>query len=135
MVGYSGTQLAKKLGIKTGFTVWVVNAPANYKSLLVDLPDEVKFISSPPSSLVDMVHLFGREYSTLPSHLQKAMEAIPKSGVIWVSWPKKAAKVTTDIDENKIRELALSMGLVDVKVCAVDDTWSGLKLVYRLKDR
>jgi hypothetical protein len=128
--GYSGTPLAKKLGIGTGHRVWLVNAPANYTSLVSPLPDGVTFVSK-PSSTTDVAHVFTNKRRELEKTLQTARRTLKPDAAIWVSWPKKASKVVTDITEDVIREVALPLGFVDIKVCAVDDTWSGLKLVVR----
>jgi hypothetical protein len=130
MAGYSGTPLAKKLGIKAGFTVFAIGGPADYASLLAPLPDDVKFVNT-LTSTVDLIHLFTKSAAELDANLRIWRHAMKSDGMIWVSWPKKASKVPTDITEDVIREVALPMGLVDVKVCAVDETWSGLKLVVR----
>jgi hypothetical protein len=130
MAGYSGTPLAAKLGIKAGFSVLVVNEPANYRELLAPLPEPVTFAKKLKNS-VDLIHLFTKSTSELDTKLSAWRHAIKPDATIWISWPKKASKVATDITEDVIREVALPMGLVDVKVCAVDETWSGLKLVIR----
>jgi hypothetical protein len=127
--GYSGTPLAKKLGIKPDFTIFPVNAPADYQSLLAPLPEDVTFVRK-LTKAVDLIHLFTKSAAELDARLCTWRHAM-KSGTIWISWPKKASKVPTDITEDVIREIALPMGFVDVKVCAVDETWSGLKLVVR----
>ncbi len=134
MAGYSGTPLVKKLGIKPGFRVKTKDAPADYERLLAPLPDDVA-ISSRFRDSIDLWHLFTKSRSGLRNDLVSAMQEIPKDGTIWVSWPKKASGVQTDMTEGAIREAALPLGLVDVKVCAVDDTWSGLKLVIRKRLR
>jgi hypothetical protein len=128
--GYSGTPLAKKLGIGTGHRVWLAQAPANYKSLLAPLPDGVTF-SSKPSSATDVAHVFTSQRRELEKTLRSLRTTLKPDASIWVSWPKKASKMPTDIAEDVIREVALPMGFVDIKVCAVDETWSGLKLVVR----
>jgi hypothetical protein len=130
MAGYSGTPLATKLGIKPDFKVFPVNAPADYASLLAPLPDAVIFVRKLTDS-VDLVHLFTRSAAELEAKLRAWRHAMKSDGTIWISWPKKASNVPTDITEDVIRAIALPMGLVDVKVCAVDETWSGLKLVIR----
>lgn len=134
MAGYSKTPLAQKLGIKPGFRVRTVDAPANYLQLLAPLPDGVT-VSSRLRTGVDLVHLFVDRLATLDKLLASALELIPDDGTIWVSWPKKASGVKTDVTENDVRRAALKTTLVDVKVCAVDDTWSGLKLVIRKQHR
>lgn len=130
MAGYSGTPLAKKLGIKPGFTIFAGGAPDNYAVLLAPLPDGVTFVKKLTSS-ADLIHLFTKSATELDAKLRVWREAIKSDTVIWVSWPKKASKVPTGITEDVIREICLPMGFVDVKVCAVDEVWSGLKLVIR----
>ncbi|HEV7484748.1 MAG TPA: DUF3052 domain-containing protein [Thermoanaerobaculia bacterium] len=134
MAGYSGTPLAKKLGINAGSRVFAEGAPSGYASLLAPLPDGVTFVKKLTSS-VDLVHLFTKSASELDAKLRRWRDAIRGDATIWISWPKKASKVATDITEDVIRDVALPMGFVDVKVCAVDDTWSGLKLVIRKEHR
>ena len=129
-VGYSGTPLAKKLGIKAGAKVFVAGAPKNYRALLEPLPAGVAF-EKMVSETINLVHLFTDSRAALSAALAKYRKAIAPDATIWVSWPKKASKVPTDITEDTIRAVALPMGLVDIKVCAVDETWSGLKLVLR----
>jgi hypothetical protein len=128
--GYSGTPLAKKLGIKDGTRVCAKGAPPHYASLLQPLPSGVVF-GKAVTPLTDVIHLFHVEKAALQKELQKLRAGIRPDAALWVSWPKKAAKLATDITEDTIRELALPMGFVDIKVCAVDETWSGLKLVIR----
>ena len=132
--GYSGTPLAKKLGITSGIRVKTGNAPSDYLDLLDPIPDDVK-ISSRIKTPVDLWHLFVASKAELSARLESCMHEITQSGTIWVSWPKKSSGVASDVNGNVIRELALPLGLVDVKVCAVDDTWSGLKLVIRKSRR
>lgn len=128
--GYSGTPLAKKLGIKAGSTVVVAGAPSSYRTLLEPLPASVTFARK-VTDAVDLVHLFVTRRSRLQSSLALYRAVIKPNAMIWTSWPKKSSKVPTDITEDTIREVALPMGFVDVKVCAVDEVWSGLKLVVR----
>ena len=130
MAGYSETPLAKKLGFKPGYRVRVSNAPAGYTTLVSPLPDNV-LVSTAIRKDVDLWHCFTRSEDELRSSLPNMIAAIRPEGMIWVSWPKKASGVASDVSEDTIRELALPLGLVDVKVCAVDDVWSGLKLVIR----
>ncbi|MDX1507440.1 MAG: DUF3052 family protein [Woeseiaceae bacterium] len=134
MAGYSKTPLAQKLGIKPGFRVRTVNAPANYLQLIAPVPDGVT-VSPRLRTGVDMVHLFVDRHAQLEPQLSSALALIADDGMIWVSWPKKASGVDTDVTEDVIRREALKTTLVDVKVCAVDETWSGLKLVIRKKHR
>jgi hypothetical protein len=130
MPGYSGTPLAKKLGIKPGYRVLLVKAPAEYTTWLEPVPEGVRFESRLTPS-TDIVHVFSRDRAELGRLLMRYRATLKPDGTVWVSWPKKTAKVETDIVEGTIRELALPLGFVDVKVCAVSDVWSGLKLVVR----
>ena len=130
MSGYSGTPLAKKLGIKEGNVVALIGAPATYRALLEPLPEGVKFTAK-ASANTDIVHLFVSSRAKLVRSLESLRDILAPDASVWVSWPKKSAKVATDITEDTIREVALPMGWVDIKVCAVDETWSGLKLVVR----
>jgi hypothetical protein len=130
MAGYSGTPLAKKLGIKPGGALVVINGPADYRKLVAPLPEGVTF-GARVSEATDVVHLFATRKTELAKALQTLRGKVRADGVVWVSWPKKSAKVATDITEETIREVALPLGFVDIKVCAVDETWSGLKLVIR----
>ena len=132
--GYSETPLAKKLGIKPVFFIRLIIAPELYLSLFTDMPADVCFIDKPGGAL-NLIHFFTKSYDELSEILPVLKEQIAQNGIIWISWPKKASKMVTDVTEDRIRGLALETGLVDVKVCAVDETWSGLKLVIRLKDR
>lgn len=128
--GYSGKPLAQKLGLKEGLVVSVLNAPENYTRLLGPLPSDVEFASS-PSGRTDVVHLFTSEASTLEKELQRLRKRLKPDATVWVSWPKKASRLQTDVTEDTIRKVALPIGFVDVKVCAVNEIWSGLKLVVR----
>ena len=130
MAGYSKTPLAKKLGFKENFRVRVKRPPENYLDLVNPLPDNVH-ISTKIRKNIDIWHLFTKSRQELTLQLQKSRVEIRQNGMIWVSWPKKSSKVKTDITEDVIREIALPLGLVDVKVCAIDEVWSGLKLVIR----
>lgn len=131
--GYSGTPLAKKLGIKEGYKIALYNQPEYYFNLFTDFPADVKVINN--KSKVDFIHYFVKEEKQLQKDINKLKEQIEQNGMIWISWPKKSSKVETDITEDVIRNIALKNGLVDIKVCAVDETWSGLKLVIPVKDR
>jgi len=132
--GYSGKALGQKLGIKSWMRVKTRNAPGRYSQLLGALPDDV-LISTRLRRPVDLVHIFSIARAHLLAELRTAKKEIEQDGAIWVSWPKKASGVATDLTEDVIREVALPMGLVDVKVCAVDETWSALKLVIRKANR
>jgi hypothetical protein len=134
MVGYSGTPLVKKLGIKPGFKVHTIDAPGDYRSLLAPLPEAVRFTSAADAA-THMVHLFAVQRAQLERSLVSLRKALSAEAMIWVSWPKKSSKVPTEITEDTIREVALPLGFVDIKVCAVTEVWSGLKLVVRKKLR
>jgi len=127
MAGYSGTPLANKLGIKHGFRVRIINQPKHYWKLFSDLPE----VEETSRGSANFVHFFCTERKLLSKQLPKLMKQITRDGMIWVSWPKKSSGTKTDITEDVIREVCLPLGLVDVKVCAIDETWSGLKLVIR----
>ena len=128
--GYSGTPLVAKLGYKPDFRVYLHRPPADYRELLGSAPDGVAFLARQAAKL-DLVHLFTDSAAELAKLLVRFRKSIDSDGMVWVSWPKKASKVPTDIAEQTIRDLALPLGYVDVKVCAVDAVWSGLKLVIR----
>lgn len=130
MTGYSGTPLAKKLGLRAGDTVCVLNAPANFRKLLAPLPDGVSF-SAKIAKDCNVVHLFAIERVVLARALGTCRRTLAPDAVVWVSWPKKASGVPAGITEDIIRTVALPLGFVDIKVCAIDETWSGLKLVVR----
>ena len=134
MAGYSGTPLIQKLGIKPGMAVHFVAAPADYPTTLGTLPDAIvsaKTLKAP----LDFVQFFTTSRKALEAKFPALARSLAPAGMLWISWPKKASKVETDVTEDVVRGIALKGGLVDVKVCAVDDVWSGLKLVRRLKDR
>lgn len=133
MAGYSGTPLVKKLGIKPGSNIAFLNAPTDYESEL-DLPEDVT-INSRSGKPLDFAQLFVQNEKDLKAKFSKYAKRLNASGMIWVSWPKKSSRVSTDLSENIVREVGLTAGLVDVKICAVNEVWSGLKFVYRLKDR
>jgi hypothetical protein len=130
--GYSGTPLVKKLGIKAGFCLKLVNAPPHYFSLLGELPDG---ISISERGHFDFIHFFTKDEDELFSQLPLLKDQLKANGMIWVSWPKKSAKVSCNIAEDTIRTFGIKIGLVDIKVCAVDETWSGLKMVIQVKNR
>jgi hypothetical protein len=134
MAGYSKTPLAQKLGIKAGTKVAALNTPAGYRKLLAPLPADVSFTDK-ASAGADFVHLFVIERRVLAKELKRLRRLLDDAGVLWVSWPKKSSGVATDITEDVIREVCLPLGFVDVKVCAVDETWSGLKLMIRREER
>jgi hypothetical protein len=129
--GYSGTPLLQKLGIKPGMNILLVNAPADYFELLgTDISQQL--VQSPPA---DLVHLFAVSKKDLAKEFSKLIRKLPPAASIWISWYKKSAKIATDITEDTIREIVLPTGWVDVKVCAVSDVWSGLKIVKRISQR
>lgn len=134
MSGYSGTPLIKKLGIKAHHKVYLQNTPENYLSLLGELPEDGLFLASLEEK-ADVIHIFVKSVAEMEAALFEFQDKIAHSGAIWVSWYKKASKIPTDVTEDLIRAAALALGLVDVKVCAVDENWSGLKLVIRTKNR
>lgn len=134
LAGYSGTPLAKKLGIKEGMVIRLVNPPDDYTSFFTDLPIDVTFTKD-AAIAKQMVHFFTKDIAALAKDIVALRQEIFPNGLIWISWPKKAAKIPCNITEDDIRQLALANGLVDVKVCAVSDIWSGLKLVVPVKDR
>lgn len=131
MAGYSGTPLATKLGFKTGSWICVMNAPTNYRAWLEPLPEGIRFRTRAQEGTCNLVHLFVDTLKALERDLPAARKMIVPDGAIWVSWPKKASKVETDVTEDAVRGRALAGDLVDVKVCAVTEVWSGLKLVVR----
>ena len=132
--GYSGTPLAKKLGLKPGARAGAVGAPEHYRDLLHPEPEDIRWLG-PRARRLAFVHLFVKRERDLARRLPAQLDRIDRDGMIWVSWPKKAAKVETDVTEDTVRHHALPLGLVDVKVCAVDEVWSGLKLVIRRENR
>lgn len=134
MAGTSGKPIVQKLGIKPGFCIFADGLAAPYRDVVGELPDGVIIakIAKPP---LDMVHLLAAEAKGLAAKLRSYRKAIAPDGMIWASWPKKASGVATDVTEALVRETALAGGLVDIKICVVDDVWSGLKLVIPVKDR
>ena len=134
MAGYSGTPLAKKLGIKDGHRVGLINPPDEFAALVEPLPEGVEMVAGVRSRR-DVVVAFLRERGELEWKLTAMTKAVFPDGAIWIAWPKKASKVPTTITEDIVREVALPTGLVDNKVCAIDDTWSGLRLVVRRENR
>jgi hypothetical protein len=132
--GYSKNPLIVKLGIKPGMKVRFIDAPAHHGELLGPLPEEVA-VSRATRGPLDFIHVFTTSKAALTRDLPNLKKHLAKDGMLWVSWPKKTSSIKSDLNENLIRDVGLNSGLVDVKVCAVDDDWSGLKFVYRLKDR
>jgi hypothetical protein len=134
VAGYSGTPLAKKLGLKPPLEVLLIGAPAGYRSWLGDVPAGVSFKGA-ARGRVKAVHVFTSTRADLQRRLRTLRTRLEPDGFVWVSWPKQASKVATDVTEDTIRELALPLGFVDVKVCAVSEVWSGLKLMIRKEER
>ena len=137
--GYSRRSLIEKLGIKTGQRMAVIQAPADYADWLGPLPDQVIW-SEELDDALDFVHFFATHQQEFADIFPRLKAALTPNGLLWISWPKRtsksaAIKIPTDLDENRIREIGLANGLVDVKVAAIDQIWSGLKFVYRVKDR
>jgi len=134
MPGYSGTPLPKKLGIKPGFRVRLIDAPADVLAAL-SAPLAGCEIARDGKSALDFAMIFTYSKTALEKEFKSISKILAPAGMLWVSWPKKSSGVTTDLDENIVREIGLAAGLVDVKVCAVTEVWSGLKFVRRVKDR
>ena len=132
--GYSGKPLHQKLGLQSGQRVCVIQSPEDYQRLIEGPVPGLTIVTTPRGKL-DVAHIFETDAARLQSKLPALMKAIAPNGTIWVSWPKKSSRVPTDITEDTVRRVALPMGLVDVKVCAVNDVWSGLKLVIRKENR
>lgn len=132
--GYSRTPLAKKLGIKSKSRIALIGQPEYYFKLFSDLPEDIEIISD-KRVLKDLIHYFTKSSSELKKDIQSLKQQLEQDGSLWISWPKKSSKIETDINENIIRDIALKNGLVDIKVCAVDEIWSGLKLVIPVKER
>jgi hypothetical protein len=134
MPGYSGKPLADKLGFKPGVTVATLGAPKDYSAIVSPLPAGARLVTRVPAKPV-RVHLFATKRADLEKHLKSLRKRLAQDGMVWVSWPKKSSGMPTNITEDTIREVALPMGYVDIKVCAVTDVWSGLKLVIRKIER
>jgi hypothetical protein len=135
MAGYSGTPLARKLGFKEGFRAGFVNPPSGFQKELDPLPAAVEINVGRLPKQLDLIILFTDTQRTLKREFNHLARKLTQNGMLWIAWPKKASGVATDLSDNSVRQIGLDAGLVDVKVCAVNDIWSGLKFVYRLKDR
>lgn len=133
MAGYSDTPLAKKLGIKEGFRITFLNAPAGFRESLGVLPDKVKIIGV--QKPLDLIVFFPKSQEDLETKFAKLADKLTPAGMIWIAYPKKAAKVETDMTFDTVQQTCLALGLVDNKVCAIDDVYTGLRFVYRVKDR
>lgn len=134
MAGYSGTPLAKKLGIKEGSRILLVNPPETFQSELGELPEDVVFVKR-ATNAIDIILFFVLTERELARDFAKLAARLVANGMIWIAWPKKSSGVATDLVFDSVQRIGLNAGLVDVKICAVDEIWSGLKFVYRLKDR
>ena len=132
--GYSKKSLVEKLGIKAGDAIAILGAPEDYAAALGNLPSTVRQTNKLKGPL-DFIQFFATKRTHLEEHFPKLKAALSPNGMLWVSWPKGSSGVQTDLTENVVREIGLANGMVDVKVCAVDEIWSGLKFVYRIKDR
>jgi hypothetical protein len=133
-IGYSGTPLVKKLGIHAGLKLLTIHAPKDYRSWLGDLPDGAVLVTKARGP-VEAAHVFATDSAFLDAILSKLRHELKQDGFVWVSWPKKSSKMSTNITDDTIRQIALPLGFVDVKVCAVSEMWSGLKLVIRVSER
>ena len=135
MAGYSKTPLLQKLGIKSQYEIFIKNCPEDYWSQLGEIPPGVKVHSDLSTVKLDFIHGFWKDAEKLESDIRILKKSLKKNGMLWVSWPKKASKVATTLSDGIVRDIGLQAGLVDTKKCAIDDTWSGLKFMYRTKDR
>ena len=134
MPGYSGTPLPKKLGIKDGYRVALIGMPGEIRTDLKEALSKCR-ISKDFAPALDFIHIFTSSHVELEREMKRAAKALAPAGMVWISWPKKSSGVATDLTEDIIRATGLALGLVDVKVCAVTDVWSGLKFVIPVKDR
>ncbi len=132
--GYSRKSLTEKLGITEGFKIVILNPPKDYFNTLGNLPKDV-LVTKTLKGPLDFIHFFTKKREELENKFPVLKKELAQNGMLWISWPKGSSKLKTDLNENVVREIGLKNGLVDVKVCVVDETWSGLKFVYRLKDR
>lgn len=135
MAGYSATPLAKKLGFKEGFRAGLVNAPKGFRRELNPLPTKVTIAIGLPEGPLDLVLFFADSKDQLKNAFPILVRKLPANGMLWIAWRKKSSHVATDLSDDSVRQIGLDAGLVDVKVCAINDIWSGLKFVYRLQDR
>lgn len=133
--GYSKTPLARKLGLKEGFKIILYNPPDHYWELFSDVPEYIEVVEEIPEEGLDFIHLFCTSLDELSGIAEKYKSGLKKNGLMWVSWPKGSSSITTDLKREPVREHLLGIGLVDIKVAAIDKDWSGLKFVYRKKDR
>src|SRR2546423_15050849 len=134
MAGYSGTPLAKKLGFKEAFRAGCVNPPKGFQQELGTLPGGIKIFPAPLPKPLNLIIFFADSQRILKREFPRLAQKLEKNGMLWIAWPKKTSGVATDLSENSVRQIGLDAGLVDVKVCAVNDVWTGLKFVYRLEE-
>lgn len=132
--GYSGTPLAKKLGIKSDFKIQLINQPSYYLDLFTNLPSNIKILND-KTVKKNLIHYFAKNAKQLTKDIQQLKKEIEQDGIIWISWPKKTSKMQTDVTEHLVRDLGLANNLVDIKICAIDEIWSALKFVIPVKDR
>lgn len=132
--GYSRTPLIRKLGIRPGMSLRILGAPRDYARLIGPLPPDSRVLRRSTTGM-DFIHGFVTTHHALASVLIQAKKYLARDGMLWISWPKKASGMTTEVAESDVRQAGLEAGLVDTKICAVDETWSGLRFVYRLRDR
>lgn len=135
MAGYSGTPLAKKLGFKEDFRAGFVNPPKGFQQELGSLPPRVEIFLARLTKPLDLIMFFADSQQMLKREFPRLARKLEKNGLLWIAWPKKASGVATDLSDNSVRQIGLDAGLVDIKVCAINDIWSGLKFVYRVEDR
>ncbi len=135
MAGYSGTPLVKKLGFKEGFRVGFVNPPKDFQNEIAPLPSGVQIAVGQLTKSLDMIVLFTDSQRVLKREFSRLAGKLAINGMLWIGWPKKTSGIAGDLSENDVRQIGLDAGLVDVKICAINEVWSGLKFVYRLKDR
>ena len=135
MAGYSGTPLVKKLGFKEGFRTALVNPPKGFQKELAPVPNNVSISVGTLTKPLDLIILFADSQKMLKTEFPRLARKLVENGMLWIAWPKKASGIATDLSDNSVRDIGLAAGLVDVKVCAINDVWSGLKFVYRLEDR
>ena len=134
-IGYSKTPLMQKLGIKEGFKIAIINAPQDYAKKLGKLPENVSMKNAAEDGGFDFVHFFTKSRNQLETEFPGLKNKISQNGMLWISWPKRASVEKTDLNDNIVRKVGLHNGMVDIKVAAIDETWSGLKFVFRIKDR
>ncbi len=133
--GYSKKSLIQKLGIKEGFKITIINAPSDYVKKLGKLPPNVALVEAASEGTFDFIHFFTKSHQQLETEFPKLKSKISQNGILWISWPKRTSGEKTDLNDNVVRKVGLDNGMADVKVAAIDETWSGLKFVFRIRDR